>query len=281
MHSISLPSVLISIIAVCGLAQVSFAASDPASSPCPDLDGSSFADATGSSYHIQCNIDYPGNDLPSLHTDTFAECLKACDSYVPGSSAEAHDFASCVGVSWGAGNHDANCYLKYNITTTNHQNVGFSSGFYSNYTLPGSGGASPGSTSSTTTSASVTSSTPGPTSTTAQPTPAPSSGSDSHGGIGVGAGVGVGVGVVVGFAILAGIFFFVRRRSKRRPAEPVELDAETNVKDPVKKSDGFSKPPAEKWLDELPSENKPLELSDPRGPRAELSEIRDIRAEMG
>ena len=255
-------------------AQVSRAGSDPASYPCPNLDASPIKDTTGSSYNIQCSTDYPGNDLPSVHTDTFEECMKACDTYVPGSSAEAHDFASCVGVSWGAGNPSANCYLKYQITSINRNDVGFSSGYQANYTLPNAGVTSQGSSSSTT-SAPATSTPYTSTSTTStiQPTPAPNSGPDGHGGIGVGAGVGVGVGVVVGSAILAGIFYLIWRRPKRRPEELVELSAEKD-----KKSDKLRELSTERRIDELPAEEKPGELFDPRMPRAELSEIRGTQA---
>ena len=157
--------------------------------PCPEFDGSSYADATGSKYNIQCSTDYPGNDLPAVHTDTFEECLKACDTYVPGSSAEADNYAPCVGVSWGAGNPSENCYLKYQITTVKHNDVGLSSGYLANDTLPNSHVTSPRSSQSTT-SAPATGAAQAATFTTSttQPTSRPSSGSDSHSDVDVGAG---------------------------------------------------------------------------------------------
>lgn len=75
------------------------AAVSTAAYPCPDLDGTSYTDATGNSYKIQCSTNDPGNDLPAVHADTFEECLRVCDAYVPEPSAASE--ASCIGVSWG------------------------------------------------------------------------------------------------------------------------------------------------------------------------------------
>ena len=313
---LSINLVIVSItLTILSRIEMSSATSTPAPYPCPDLDASSYADANGSSYNIQCSTDYPGNDLPAVHTDTFEECLKACDAYVPAFSGEAHDYSPCVGVSWGAGNSGASCYLKYSITTINLNHVGFCSGYYENYTLPNSGVTSPSSShyttstpvisniqaptsttsatqastsisstsiSSTSISSATQASTPIPLtstsiSSTTQPTSRNGSGPVSHSGVGLGAGVGVGVGVgVVGLAILVGIIYLIRRQSRRRPEEPLELSAEQNHK----KSSKLHKPSAEIGVDELPAENKRGELFDPRGPRAELPEIRGARAEM-
>ena len=275
MHTINLVIVPIALITFYK-AELSHATSPPAPYPCPDLDNSSYSDASGSKYNIQCSADYPGNDLPAVHTDTFEACLKACDAYVPGSSAEAHNFASCVGVSWGAGNPSANCYLKYQITTVKQNDVGISSGYLANDTLPSSRVTSPRSSqSSTGAPATGTAQAAMSTTATTQPTSGSSSGSNSHSSVGVDAGVGVGVGVV-GSAILAGIFYLMRRQIKRRPEEPLELSAGEDDD----KSDRLRKPSAETRVDELPADNKPGELFDTRGPRAELFEIRGPQVEM-
>ena len=275
MHAINIVIVPIALITFYK-AKVSCATSTPAPYPCPNLDGSSYADTTGSKYNIQCSTDYPGNDLPAVHTDTFEQCLKACDTYVPGSSAEAHDYAPCVGVSWGAGNPSANCYLKYQITTVKKNDVGISSGYLANDTLPNSSVTSPLSSPSTT-SAPATGTAQAATSaaSTAQPTSRPNSRSDNHSNVAVGAGVGVSVGVV-GVAILAGIFYLMRRQIRRRPEEPLELSAGGDDEKP----DRLRKPSAETRVDELPADNKPGELFDSRGPRAELFEMRGPQAEM-
>lgn len=256
-------------------AKTSYATNPPPPYPCPDLNGSSYASTAGNKYNIQCSTDYPGNDLPAVHTDTFEQCLKACDAYVPGSSAEAHNYAPCVGVSWGAGNPSANCYLKYQITTVKGNDVGISSGYLANDTLPNSSVASPLSSHATTTS-SATGTAQAATSaaSAAQSTSRPSSGSDHRSNVDVGVGVGVGVGIV-GLAILAGIFYRMRRQIKRRSEEPLELSAGEDDE----KSDRLHKSLAETRVDELPAENKPGELFDSQGPRAELFEVRGPQAE--
>ena len=202
--------------------------------PCPDLGGTSYTDATGSSYNIQCNTNYPGNDLPAVHVDTFGECLRACDTYVPEPSAASN--SSCIGVSWGAGNPGGNCYLKYQVTTLIANDDGLSSGYYINYTLPKSAVTIQGSSTSTTTR-----------------TPSPSGGSDNH----VAIGVGVGIGVPVGLAIFAGVFYLTRRQVRTRPGRPMGANMEANDS----MDNGLRPPSTERRLEELPAENKPGELS--------------------
>ena len=277
MHTINFVILPITLITLYRAKLSSAATSTPAPYPCPNLDNSSYASATGSNYNIQCSTDYPGNDLPALHTDTFEQCLKACDTYVPGSTAEAHNHAPCVGVSWGAGNPNANCYLKYLVTTVKHNDVGISSGYLANDTLSSSSVTSPRSSQSTT-SAPTTGTALAATSTTsavAQPTSRPNSSSDSHSNVAIGAGVGVSVGVV-GSAILASIFYLMRRQIKTRPEQPLELSAEADDE----KSDKLHKPSADTRVDELPADNEPRELFNARGPRAELFEGRGAEAEM-
>ena len=162
--------------------------------PCPDLDGTSYTDATGSSYKIQYSTNYPSHNLPAVHADTFEGCLRFCDIYVPEPSAANE--ASCIGVSWGAGNTGGNCYLKYQTTNITTNDDRLSSGYYVNYTLPNSAVISQGSTSSSSNSR-ATSSTHSGT-------------SKDHAAV----GVGVGFGVPVGLGILAGCFYFVRRQAK-------------------------------------------------------------------
>ena len=212
--------------------------------------------------------------MKTPESNTFEQCLKACEAYVPGSSAEAHDYASCVGVSWGAGNPSANCYLKYQITTVKRNGVGISSGYLANDTLPNSSVTNPLSSHSTT-SVPATGTAQAATSaaSTTQPTSGPNSGSDNNSNVRVGVGVGVGV---VGSAILAGIFYLMRRQIQRWPEEPLELSAGEDDE----KSDKLRKPSAETRVDELPADNKPGELFDSHGPRAGLFEMRGPQAEM-
>ena len=277
MHSINLVIVSITLTTLPKM-DLSCATSNPAPYPCPDFDGSPYAGATGSNYSIQCNTDYPGNDIPSVYTDAFEEYLRACSAPVPGSSAEVHVYAYCIGLSWEAGNPNPNCNLKYQITTVSHK-VRLSSGYHPNNTLPNrrviSSRSSHSTISAPATSTTQTASSTMSTTSTGQPTSSPSSGSDSHRGVGIGAGVGAGVGVF-GLAILAGIVYHMRRQPKRRPEEPLALSEEGD-----KRIDKPGKPSAGRRADELPAENKPGELLDQRGPRAELFKTRGARSEMG
>ena len=82
---------------------------------------------TGSStYEIFCGFDFPGNDLPAVHTETLALCLSACSTYAPNQNVA--DGAPCVAASWGEGNVGGNCYLKYNITGVNNNDGGLQAG---------------------------------------------------------------------------------------------------------------------------------------------------------
>ena len=90
--------------------------------------------------------------------------------------------------------------------------------------------------------------------TTIAPSHTPSGGSDSH----VSVGVGVGVGLPVGLAILAGFFYLMLRQSKTRPEGPLEMDL---LADKKKHNIQY----------ELPARNRPVELFDPHGPRAEMA----------
>lgn len=240
--------------------------------PCPDFNGTSYTDAAGSSYRIQCSTDYPGNDLPAVHADTFEDCLKGCDTYVPELSAARN--ASCIGVSWRAGKRGINCYRKYQIATISTNDGGLSSGYYVNDTLLDSVVTSEGSNPSNT-NAPATSSTH-PAISTIMHAPIPSGGTDRH--VAVGVGVGIGICVPVGLAIAAGFIYLIRRQSKTRPEGLLEMIA---LAANDKNGSGLSEPVADGRLDELPTEDKPGGLFDRRGPRAELAEIHGHRAEIG
>ena len=277
MHTIRLVIIPIALIILYRAKLSSAATSTPPPNTCPNHDNYTYPNPTRSNNNIQCSTDYPGNDLPAIHTDTFEQCLKACDTYEPGSTAEAHNYAPCVGVSWGAGNPNANCYLKYLVSTIKHNDVGLSSANLAKDKLSTSTVTSPRSSQSTT-SATATGTAQAATSTTsaaAQPTSRPSSISASHSNVAVGAGVGVSVGVV-GSAILASIIYLMRRQIKRRPEQPLELSAEADDE----KFNKLHKPSADARVDELPADNEPGELFDARGPRAELFEGRGAEAEM-
>ena len=105
-----------------------------APSPCPTGDGQPYICKQGSVFDIHCGQNYPGNDLPAVHTDTFSECIEACANYVP--SASVVGGARCVAASWGFGNTGGNCYLKYQVTTIVYGVPGFSSCNRHDYALP-------------------------------------------------------------------------------------------------------------------------------------------------
>jgi len=79
--------------------------------PCPAGIDTAYTDTTGNPYTLFCNTNFLGNDLPSLTTQTFAECIDACTAYVPPASGSGSN--PCVAVTWApvntAGN---NCYRK-------------------------------------------------------------------------------------------------------------------------------------------------------------------------
>lgn len=162
-------------------------------------------------------------------------------------------------MSWEPGNLGSNCYLKYQLTIINTNDDGLSSAYYANYTLPKSAVTNQGSSLSVK-NAPATGSTHAAT-----PKISPSSGSDSH--VAVGVGAGVGVGVPVGLAILAVLFYLMRRQSKTRPEELMKMHAVPN--------DPNDNKLREQWTEgrfggELSADDKSGEMSDPRGPRAEI-----------
>lgn len=79
--------------------------------------------------------------------------------------------------------------------------------------------------------------------------------------------VAVGVGVAVGLACLAaGFFYLIRRHLKARREGLREMRAVSNDKS----DDRLPELQREGQLGELPADEDPKELIDPRGPRWEL-----------
>ena len=92
---------------------------------CPKDNNTLYATG-GQTYEIFCGFDFPGNDLPAVHTETLAACLGACSAYVPNKDIAGN--ASCVAASWGEGNPGGNCYMKYKIGDVNNNNGGLKAG---------------------------------------------------------------------------------------------------------------------------------------------------------
>ena len=103
----------------------------PTISPGAACSSGTYSDASGHQYQVYCGTDFPGNDLTTPHVSSLADCLNACDNYVP--SASVAGGQSCVAVSYGAGNVGGNCYLKYAITTINYGDGGIDSARMINY----------------------------------------------------------------------------------------------------------------------------------------------------
>ena len=86
-------------------------------SGCPDVNGTLQEASYGGKFLKYCDIDFHGNDLLGVMTNTFDYCIEACGSF----NLQAHAGKSCVGVafvpSWSRrngtnGDYPANCILK-------------------------------------------------------------------------------------------------------------------------------------------------------------------------
>lgn len=72
-------------LALLGLAGLPAALADaeggPADVTCADnaSDQAVYAGASGATYQIMCGVDYGGGDLLGTTTDTFEDCIAACD----------------------------------------------------------------------------------------------------------------------------------------------------------------------------------------------------------
>ncbi|KAI4172687.1 MAG: hypothetical protein LQ343_003427 [Gyalolechia ehrenbergii] len=78
----------------------------------------SYSDSLGFVWHVDCGIDYPGYDLPTISVSSFELCLQSCDNYVP--NAEVANGATCVAISYGARDNGGECYLKYRVSETRY-----------------------------------------------------------------------------------------------------------------------------------------------------------------
>jgi hypothetical protein len=78
----------------------------PMSCQNPGTNNTIYNKDTASSFQILCDTDYSGEDIAAVISETFADCIAACD---------AND--ACVDVSYGF--RTKSCYLKGKVTTTN------------------------------------------------------------------------------------------------------------------------------------------------------------------
>ena len=97
------------------------------SSPCPVAPNTGYTSTSGGKWEVYCLTDFFYNDLPSVKTSTFDQCMAACDAYVPAPKGDSFD-QPCVAVTWVETNPNGdNCYLKSAITTVQYGTPQYSS----------------------------------------------------------------------------------------------------------------------------------------------------------
>ncbi len=78
----------------------------PISCQTPGTNNTVYSKDTTSSFRILCDTDYSGEDLAAVQSESFADCIAACDAN-----------QNCVDVSYGY--RTKSCYLKGKVTTPN------------------------------------------------------------------------------------------------------------------------------------------------------------------
>ena len=101
---------------------------------CPAANGTLITRGDGHQYALYCGSSFEGLDIPAVHTNSFDECLQACDEYPPSQSVEGG--AACVGATFGSGNRGGNCYLKYGIGNISTSDSNLQSGRQLPYQSP-------------------------------------------------------------------------------------------------------------------------------------------------
>lgn len=82
---------------------------------CPQDDQKTFS--TGNeTYEVLCGAGYNGFDLTNVHSDSLPDCLAACSAYVP--QGNLLSYGPCAGATWLASFADANCFFKYDTSTS-------------------------------------------------------------------------------------------------------------------------------------------------------------------
>ncbi|KAL8933833.1 MAG: hypothetical protein Q9216_006192 [Gyalolechia sp. 2 TL-2023] len=77
---------------------------------CPDQNGTVFRSASGITYQTVCGINYGDDIKPSIHVDSFEDCIQKCDAY----NWDMHG-VNCV-AAWYTPTHDqVDCVLKSSI----------------------------------------------------------------------------------------------------------------------------------------------------------------------
>jgi hypothetical protein len=106
------------------------------SAPCPQAAfAENYVSKKGVDWQIFCSADVYYYSLPSLATDTFEQCVDACDAYMPSGSYGNYP---CVAITWTApsGENTSNCLLKYGVDQVVYGTPNYCSAKLASYVLP-------------------------------------------------------------------------------------------------------------------------------------------------
>ena len=85
---------------------------------CPTDNGTTYTTAHKQPYELYCDTDFRGGDLPTVHAESYTQCIEQCDSYL--ATKNQTDGALCVAsVYWASNPNNGNCYLKYEVPFSN------------------------------------------------------------------------------------------------------------------------------------------------------------------
>ena len=108
--------------------------------PCPIYIAAPYKSKASVEYQIFCTTKLGYSDVLSVHTETFEECITACDTYVPPKISKRYgdDARPCVAVTWSPpiNNPGRNCWLKGDIFEAIYGRTRFSSAKKVSYAIP-------------------------------------------------------------------------------------------------------------------------------------------------
>ena len=85
---------------------------------CPTDNGTTYTTVHKEPYELYCNTDFSGSDLPTVHANSYVQCIEQCDTYLALSNQTGG--ALCVAlVYWATNPNNGNCYLKYEVPLSN------------------------------------------------------------------------------------------------------------------------------------------------------------------
>ena len=86
----------------------------PVNPICPTDNGTTYTTIYEQPYELYCHTDFNGNDLPTVHADSYAQCIEQCDLY-RALSNQTNGAVCIASVYWATNPYPGNCYLKYEI----------------------------------------------------------------------------------------------------------------------------------------------------------------------